>query len=506
MEQELANVLTLDPEMTLQADVDHLNCKSTTRERPSPSSDPNNPSSLAATNANDLDIDLNHQDDSVKTYDPASIGILGTPDLALLTAHYDDTTPCQKSEEKVRDNSVVGQDDIHCESSFSVESSNFSGATNPELLADAGFEEFGVSQRQLRPQCRQKGFTTTWLDTDTTGDYNPIEDERMNRLKRSRASGRSRNQARCGNDTTSSHSASSGVESSRGVQEAVSLPVTLNFRSESGRRLFARKVEAFESQLHSDQLAQADARAVVEAPTDHPSPQEPGGQASGSNVGAGGTLCTIRTSFSHPIMFNCDDDSQSTDMTPPNGNELSCHFCTEPSLPFFGLGQIETQVIDHPEDPGFVEMGDGYRSRGIENTRLCGVCTLRRMCVIVCDKHTMRPSTDLAAFSPASQEAAEEKLLEGDLTPDDAERFCSVCTRLATHECVSETGEDTPGCGLRLCKNCAITLEARHDGNLKGMLESSSVRDTAEEQSLVRADCELLREDGALFKYMRHPQ
>ncbi|KAF7192552.1 hypothetical protein HII31_06099 [Pseudocercospora fuligena] len=637
MEQDMDIVLSPDTETNNLAVSDHPNGDTIHRDRLSPLSDLGNPWSPAPTNTNYSDIGRNNKDDFFENCDPASTGTLGVPGDAPFTEHCSDTMPHQTSEEKLRVDSVVGQDDIHCESS------NFSGPTSPELLDDSAFEELEVSQGQLRPQCRQMKFATTWLDTDTTGDYDPVEDQRMNRSRRSRANARSHTNARSGDDTISSHSASSRVESSCGTEEAAKLPVTLKFSSENGQRLFARKVNDYETQLHSDepgyrlrkrnikplrrghceklsdldltakplsrgcyacnhskrcnqceafdhpciagpvqayikprkryerdwdddpypqakrkkngqpktplaclecrqegarceylhdddghfrsacskclvetlpctiydrdQLAQADPRAVVkvQGKSDSLPPQSPPDQASGEEVSASGTLCTIRTSFSHPFIFNCDDDSQRPhSSTTPNDDGGSCHFCTEPSLPFFGLGQIETQVIDFPDSPGFVEMGDGYRSRGIENTRLCAVCTLRRMCVVMCDKHTMRPIADLAdlaAFSPSSQEAAEEELLEGKLTSDDAERFCTVCTRLAIYECVSETGEEIPGCGLRMCQACAVTLEGTHHGKLKDMLV---VWDTATEQSLMRADCELLREDGALTKYLRH--
>ncbi|KXT06523.1 hypothetical protein AC578_6026, partial [Pseudocercospora eumusae] len=704
LEQDMAKVLPLDAEVNPQANLDHLNGNSTHCDQSSPPSDLKNSSSAPATNTNHSDIDPNHKDGFLETHDPSCPGTLGTRGDAPLSDHCSDTMPRQASEEKLRVDSVVGQDDIHCESS-----SNLSDPTNPELLDDSAFHDFEVSRRQLRPQFRQKNFTTTWLDTDTTGDYDPVEDRRTSRLKSSRANDRGRIAARSAHDAASSSSISSVIENSCSTEEAVRMPVTLKFIGTKGRRVFAQKVEDLQNKLQSDetdetgyrlrkrakkshrsshleklsdidltakplsrgcyacvnfygkesdehrcsllddekswpcqacvdsgtdcelitparrkracqsckgrkvtcsytstqnhrkrcdqceafnhhciagpaqafirprkrydrdweddpypqakrkkdgqpkpplaclecrqegarceylpdddghfrsacskclvetlpcniddrdQLAQADSRAVLEAQRRpvSPSPRHLPDQESSSRMSAGGTLFTIRTSFSHPFIFNCDDDHSQRphSSTTPNDDGASCHFCTEPSLPFFGLGQIETQVIDYPDRPGFIEMSDGYRSRGIENTRLCAVCTLRRMCVVMCDKHIMQPIADLAAFSPTSQEAAEEELLEGKLTSDDAERFCSVCTRLATHECTSETGDEPPGCGLRLCQTCSVTLERKHDGDLKSMLERGSVQETAAQQSLVRADCELLREDGALFKHLRH--
>ncbi|KXT12765.1 hypothetical protein AC579_669 [Pseudocercospora musae] len=704
----MANILPLDTEMNPQANLDHLDGNSTHCNRFSHPSRSNTCSSPVATNTNHSGIDPNHKDDFSESCDPAALGTFFTPSDAPFADQCSDTMLRQASEEKLRVDSVFGQNHIHCESASTAESSNFSNQTNPQLSDNLAFHDFELSQRHLRPQCRQKKFTTTWLDTDTTGDYDPVEDERTNRLKRSRANARGRAAARSAHDAPSSSSTSSVIENSCSTEEAVRLPVTLNLVSTKGRHAFAQKIEDHEKMLQSDgtdepgyrlrkratkshrpsrleklsdidltakplsrgcyacvtlygtesdehrcsllddekswpcqacvesttdcelitsarrkracqsckrrrvtcsytstqnhskrcdqceafdhhciagpvqafirprkrydrdwqddpypqakrkkdgqprpplaclecrqegarceylpdddghfrsacskclvetlpctiydrdQLARADSRAVVEAQKRHvsPSPRHRSDQEFSPRMSAGGTLCTILTSFSHPFIFNCDDDSQRLrSSTTPKDEGDSCHFCTEPSLPFFGLGQIETQVIDYPDSPGFVEMGAGYRSRGIENTRLCVVCTLRRMCVVMCDKHTMRPIADLAAFSLTSQEAAEEELLEGKLTSDDAEQFCSVCTRLATHECAAETGEETPGCGLRLCQTCSVTLERKHHGSLKSMLERNSVQDTGAQQSLVRADCELLREDGALFKHLRH--
>ena len=150
------NVLPLDTETNTRAVSDHSMGSTTHRDRSSPSSELDNPLSPAATNANYSDIDLSHKDDIFENCNPASTGTFGGPGDAPFTDHCSDTMPRQTSKEKPRVDSVLGQDDIHCESS------NFSGVTSPELLDDSAFEELEISHRQLRPQCRQTKFATTW--------------------------------------------------------------------------------------------------------------------------------------------------------------------------------------------------------------------------------------------------------------------------------------------------------------------------------------------------------
>ena len=54
--------------------------------------------------------------------------------------------------------------------------------------AAARYEESAVKY-ELRPQTRElkASFTSTWMDQDDTGDYDPAEESRKNRTRRIRA-------------------------------------------------------------------------------------------------------------------------------------------------------------------------------------------------------------------------------------------------------------------------------------------------------------------------------
>lgn len=123
----------------------------------------------------------------------------------------------------------------------------------------------------------------------------------------------------------------------------------------------------------------------------------------------------------------------------------------------------------------------------------------------MCDKHAMRPMEN-AQFAQNSAEDTMDLLLSGELTPDNGEKFCSLCTNAATYDCAAETGEEEMvGCGLKLCEPCALALQGKHDGDLMRMLRCGEVDEEMNEVRPLgfRADCELLREEGTLMRYLK---
>ena len=95
-----------------------------------------------------------------------------------------------------------------------------------------------------------------------------------------------------------------------------------------------------------------------------------------------GTTKTIETRFSHPIVFNHEDNTS---------GEKPCHFCSEPGFALLGLEAKEAEVIEWADGWSLEEISGGHRGDGVENTRMCAECTLSRLPVILCARHEMRP-------------------------------------------------------------------------------------------------------------------
>ena len=84
---------------------------------------------------------------------------------------------------------------------------------------------------------------------------------------------------------------------------------------------------------------------------------------------------------------------------------------------------------------------------------------------------------------------------------DKRRRWCSVCLNLASYECTA-VSEVCRGCGLMLCEHCTVTLSAVHNGDLQKMLEMVKDQPLGEGVLGLRADYELLKQDGLLMRYV----
>lgn len=197
---------------------------------------------------------------------------------------------------------------------------------------------------------------------------------------------------------------------------------------------------------------------------------------------------TIFTKFAHPIVFNHQGDS----------SRKPCHFCAEPAYAIFGLGGKQAKVFELADGEGLEEVSDGHRADGVENTRVCAACTLRRMQIIMCSVHEMRPIVGTKA-SASETNAAFASLLSG--APDAKCEWCAFCPSLAQYRCHS-TSDGCRGCGLDLCEHCAVTLAGAHDGDLQQMLRVLQDEPSEQRPFGLRADVELLRQDGLLMRYV----
>jgi hypothetical protein len=121
------------------------------------------------------------------------------------------------------------------------------------------------------------------------------------------------------------------------------------------------------------------------------------------------------------------------------------------------------------------------------------------MQIMVCDDHALRRITVGAELD---HEAAFERLFDPELAKGD--RWCSVCSNLATWECcVEQEVQPGEGCGLALCEPCSIDLE-KCGGSLDTVLQALEDRPSEARPTGLRADYELLKEDGLLMRYLKH--
>ena len=119
----------------------------------------------------------------------------------------------------------------------------------------------------------------------------------------------------------------------------------------------------------------------------------------------------------------------------------------------------------------------------------------------MCQQHEMRPMPD-AGEAALDLNAAFAELMDPQSMSADRPNWCSVCCSLATYECRAAQASGDEGCGLVLCEHCAVTLAGGYDGDLQNML--AEAKDEASEQRPLglRADWELLKQDGLLVRYV----
>lgn len=206
----------------------------------------------------------------------------------------------------------------------------------------------------------------------------------------------------------------------------------------------------------------------------------------------GGTIKDVQTKFCHPISFVYDD------LTPDSS--LPCHFCSCAPYSILGLDERTVEVIEWHDGRGLEELSGGHKGDGVQCTRVCYECTMARMRVMVCTDHMLRRSS----VEEVDVTAALEKMMAGEQAP--YERICTVCCNTAEWECCAEQvgeAEYREGCGLVMCGQCATEL-GRHGGDLGDMLQDVDASPSDERPYGLRADYELLKQDGLLMKYVTY--
>jgi hypothetical protein len=211
-----------------------------------------------------------------------------------------------------------------------------------------------------------------------------------------------------------------------------------------------------------------------------------------STSDTGGTVKTVRTKFCHPMLFDYQD--KTADGSDP------CHFCSSAYFGLIGLEERTTEVIEWYDGRGWEEIGGGHKGDSVKGSQMCTDCTLARMQIMICDDHALRRITEVGA--ELDYEAAFERLFNPELAGGD--RWCSVCCNLAAYECcVGQDVQPGGGCGLALCEACVGDLELC-GGSLETLLQALEDKPSEARPTGLRADYELLREDGLLMRYLKH--
>ncbi|KAI6813823.1 hypothetical protein KC332_g14487 [Hortaea werneckii] len=399
----------------------------------------------------------------------------------------------------------IGQDEAHMQNLSS-------GGIDP---TDDYIDETQVQKRKLRPQTSRAGFMSTWIDHDETGDYDPNEEIRRRRAR----IWRRRPRTHSGGDENVSLGPKGdqyNVETAH-LSIVTELQVKLHFSSDASKSAFRNHVKRLSAAIrhepqdsargrrlrdcgrdkfirHDAAAARRKRRAVGKPAEDYAAVkhQKNGATEDSRNTSSGATK-TIVSRFSHPIQFNAEDATGS----------MSCSFCEHTSFQIIGLEAEEYDVIEWRDGRGYDEIGGGHRDDGVEPTRVCTACTMRRLLIIMCESHKMRL---MPGLNPETMdvEGAISSLFSGELRQQD--RWCSVCPSLASYECEAASSVDLlghvcQGCGLSLCETC-MNLADKHRGDLQQMLSVLKDEPSDERPLGLRADWSLLKQDGLLMRYV----
>ncbi|KIW72794.1 hypothetical protein, variant [Phialophora macrospora] len=204
----------------------------------------------------------------------------------------------------------------------------------------------------------------------------------------------------------------------------------------------------------------------------------------------------ISTPWAHPIDFKYGVNSQ-----PP------CHFCDDFRYGIYGYGLIEAEV-SRRADGQLQECRKGHGLEGKEATRMCVECSLRRLYMSRCKKHSIHQfgSPEHARFKAYIGQLLDKRYLNGPSIKVGVYYTCSLCTQPAFWRCVADQlrnryGEKLKegegkrrGCGLFLCKSCSANLRADN-----GVLKHTTVQKTSGHDCR-RADMQFLFRGSLLHK------
>jgi hypothetical protein len=193
------------------------------------------------------------------------------------------------------------------------------------------------------------------------------------------------------------------------------------------------------------------------------------------------------TKLSYPIAFNC--------------STASCSICNSPSYAINGASSTPRKIKIYDFGSGNTEIPDANeagspRSSAAtikpKDTQLCLACTTNYMKILMCSNHDISPDIPPPTSSPFIQTP---KAGSASYTTTDLQATCSVCPSAATYTCDNI-------CGARFCDTCAVKLYGDCEGSLSTMFEGIADEISGEYPQGLRADAELLRKGGELWRFL----
>ncbi len=204
----------------------------------------------------------------------------------------------------------------------------------------------------------------------------------------------------------------------------------------------------------------------------------------------------ISTAWAHPIDFK----SKATE----------CHFCLDFRYGIYGHGLIRVEVSRMANEL-LQEVSDGHHSRGKAATRMCVMCSLKRLYIMRCRIHvvTQFRTVEVAGMRRYNQQLLDRPFAVGPATKQGVYDTCSLCVHAASWHCVADQSRDKLrcglteeqgkgiGCGLLLCASCAGQVQADN-----GVVKQTTVQ-KVNGQRCRRADMEFLFPGSLLHKTLK---
>lgn len=193
------------------------------------------------------------------------------------------------------------------------------------------------------------------------------------------------------------------------------------------------------------------------------------------------------TRLSYPITFNRP--------------ATSCAICNDPDYAINGCSSIPRRIKIYDFGQGSQEIPDANKAGNAvaatmaprpKNTQLCLSCTTRYMKILMCSTHDVTPiSTSTSPHDNCSSPSSSSEPLQ--ISPPQAS--CTICAATVTYTCELN-------CGAKFCDTCAPKVYGEYEGSLTATLDIMTDEVTAEYPRGLRADVELLRKNGELWKFL----
>jgi len=192
------------------------------------------------------------------------------------------------------------------------------------------------------------------------------------------------------------------------------------------------------------------------------------------------------TRLCYPINFNCPT--------------TSCSICKDPSYTIKGCSPTPRNIKLYDFGQGSQEIPDANKAGNAvvsakakkrEQTQLCLSCTTGYMKILMCSTHEIIPIST-SPSQPASTSSTPTRTSSSTAT---SQSHCKICAAPSTYTC-------DHNCGANFCDTCSAKVHGEHEGNLSAMLDTMTDGVTAEYPRGLRADVELLKKGGELWKFL----